>query len=76
MLRESEPTGVVIRYLLENPIRAGLVARIEDYPFLGSFEYTRPELIEHVYQSERRCQKIAATESTAIAMRRPGSTPR
>ena len=49
VLREAEPTAVVVRYLLENPVRAGLVAQIEDYPFLGSFEYTRDELIEYVY---------------------------
>jgi putative transposase len=43
-LRESEPTATVVKYLLENPIRAGLVARVEDYPFLGSFECSRAEL--------------------------------
>lgn len=49
VLRESEPTSVVARYILENPVRAGLVSRIEDYPFLGSFEYTLSQLIEYAY---------------------------
>ena len=49
ILRPEEPTFVVARYILENPIRAGLVRRIEDYPFLGSFLYTLPQLIESTY---------------------------
>jgi putative transposase len=45
-LRESEPTATVVKYLLENPLRAGLVDRVEDYPFLGSFEYSRETLMD------------------------------
>ncbi len=30
---------VVARYIIENPVRAKLVARSEDYPLSGSFEY-------------------------------------
>jgi putative transposase len=48
VLRESEPTSVVARYILENPVRARLVGSVEDYPFVGSFECTRQELIEYV----------------------------
>lgn len=33
-LRGDEDYAVRIRYLLENPVRAGLVERIEDYPYL------------------------------------------
>lgn len=46
--RDSDIHGVV-RYILENPIRAGLVEKIEDYPFIGSHLYTRKELIEWAY---------------------------
>ena len=53
VLRESEPTSGVARYILENPVRARLVERVEDYPFLGSFEYTRHELIDYVAQAGR-----------------------
>lgn len=35
VLRDDEPDLFVIRYILENPVRAGLVERCEDYPFLG-----------------------------------------
>jgi REP element-mobilizing transposase RayT len=36
VLRDDEKTFVVARYILENPVRAGLVTRVEDYPFVGS----------------------------------------
>ena len=52
VLRDSEQTFVVARYILENPVRAGLVATIEEYPFAGSFMYTLPELIASVYSSK------------------------
>ena len=34
-LRESEETRNVVAYILQNPVRAGLVERPEDYPFSG-----------------------------------------
>jgi putative transposase len=49
VLRDSEPTLVVARYILENPVRAGLVERIDDYPFVGSFAHSLRELVEYVY---------------------------
>jgi REP element-mobilizing transposase RayT len=36
VLRDDEATLSVARYILENPVRAALVKRVEDYPFLGS----------------------------------------
>ena len=36
VLRADEATDVAVRYVLENPARAGLVARAEDYPFSGA----------------------------------------
>ena len=36
VLRSDETTGTVVRYVLNNPVRAGLVTRAEDYPFLGA----------------------------------------
>lgn len=37
------------QYIIENPVRAGLVARPEDYPFIGSQTYTVEELIKWAY---------------------------
>ena len=31
VLRDNEPTFVVARYILENPVRAGLAASVEEY---------------------------------------------
>jgi putative transposase len=46
VLRSNEATIAAIRYVLENPLRSGLVKTVSDYPFIGSSEYTRSELIE------------------------------
>jgi putative transposase len=36
VLRDHEDTMSVVRYIIDNPVRAGLVAYAEDYPYLGS----------------------------------------
>ncbi len=38
-LRDDERTTVVARYILENPVRAGLARTPEAYPYLGSKVY-------------------------------------
>ena len=40
VLRGDEDTLFVARYILENPVRARIVASVEDYPFLGSTVYS------------------------------------
>ena len=45
VLRSDEATLVVARYILENPLRAGLVTRVEDYPFAGSRVYALAEIL-------------------------------
>ena len=39
VLRDEENSLAVARYILHNPIRAGLVTAAEEYPFLGSDVY-------------------------------------
>jgi putative transposase len=39
VLRDDEATPAVVRYILENPVRAGLSQQIADYPFAGSAIY-------------------------------------
>jgi putative transposase len=46
VIRDDEPTRKIVRYVLENPLRAGLAQRVADYPFIGSTEYTVEELLE------------------------------
>ena len=48
VLRNEEDTIGVARYLLENPVRAGLVERPEDYPYLGSLTVSVRELLYSV----------------------------
>jgi putative transposase len=36
VVRSDEEAHEKLRYMLANPIRAGLVERIDDYPFIGS----------------------------------------
>ena len=46
ILRDEEKSAVVIRYILENPVRSGLVRHVTEYPYVGSQRYTREQLIE------------------------------
>ena len=39
----------VAQYIIENPVRAGLVKRPEDYPFTGSQIYSLEELLKWAY---------------------------
>ena len=48
VLRNDEQTLVVARYILENPLRKGMVVRVEDYPFVGSTIYTVSEILEAI----------------------------
>ena len=48
VLRDDEATWSAARYILENPVRAGLVAQVEEYPFLGSMVYPVREILEAV----------------------------
>jgi putative transposase len=47
-LRANESPVRVARYVLENPVRAGLVAKVDEYPFLGSDVYTVEQILEAV----------------------------
>ena len=47
-LRTDEATLSVARYILENPVRASLASRVEDYPLAGSSVYTVAEILEAV----------------------------
>ncbi|HET6956287.1 MAG TPA: transposase [Vicinamibacterales bacterium] len=51
VLRDEELALVVAKYILENPVRAGLVKRVEDYPFVGSMVYPLNELFAAIARS-------------------------
>ena len=46
VLRRDETTVATARYILENPVRAGLAANVTDYPFSGSSVYTIDQIME------------------------------
>jgi len=45
ILRDDEATDAIVRYILENPIRAGLAPALGEYPFAGSDVYDRKALL-------------------------------
>lgn len=45
-LRNTEGSLAVARYILANPVRAGLVTRPFDYPYSGSFAWDRQALLD------------------------------
>jgi putative transposase len=51
VLRDEEATEDVARYILNNPLRARLVADVLDYPFWGSQIYGRAGLIEYIQRA-------------------------
>ena len=48
VLRDREKPVNSARYILNNPVRAGLVQRIEDYPYLGSLELPLPAILDWI----------------------------
>jgi putative transposase len=48
VLRDWEDTRVVAAYILDNPVRKGLVKAPQDYPLSGSGVYTMQEVIDFI----------------------------
>ena len=46
VIRDDMERALTIRYLLANPVKAGLVDHPAEYPFLGSQKYTIDELLQ------------------------------
>jgi len=45
VLRDDEASFTVARYIIENPVRAGLAKTVVEYPFVGSQVYELSDLI-------------------------------
>ena len=58
VLRSDEDANEVARYLLANPVRAGLVKAPEQYPFLGSFTLDVKDLLDSVQVSDQAHLKV------------------
>jgi putative transposase len=48
VLRNEEERMALIRYVIQNPVRAGLVEDPLEYPFWGSSKWSREELLDYV----------------------------
>ena len=48
VLRDEESTPTVARYIINNPVRGGLVRTPADYAHWGSLTYTREQLLDYV----------------------------
>jgi len=46
VLRHEEMSATVCRYILENPVRAGLASAVGDYPYAGSDVFTVEQILE------------------------------
>jgi putative transposase len=51
VLRSEESTINVVRYILANPVRAGLARRVDEYSFSGSIGFSMEELMDGVQGS-------------------------
>ena len=49
VIRDEESTRAYVRYVLENPVRAGLVDLPGDYPLIGSGEWSVEQLLEWAF---------------------------
>jgi REP element-mobilizing transposase RayT len=52
VLREDIEEAATIRYIIDNPVRAGLVSHPAEYPFTGSMRYTMEELAQLALPSD------------------------
>lgn len=51
VLRDDEASFAVARYVVENPVRAGLAKTVAEYPFVGSQVYELKDLVESLPQT-------------------------
>jgi putative transposase len=52
VLRDDEKAQVIARYIVENPVRAGLTKSVLDYPFVGSQVFELKELVATLPERE------------------------
>ena len=63
VVRDDIEEAAIIRYIIDNPVRKGLVERAADYPFTGSQRYTMAELEQLAIPSdETKFQRRLAEE--------------
>ena len=48
VLREEDPVAAIVKYIIGNPVRAGITTEIGEYPHAGSSRFEIKELAESV----------------------------
>jgi REP element-mobilizing transposase RayT len=51
VLRDNESAQTAVRYVLENPVRKGMVEHPREYAFIGSSTFELRELLEFAYSA-------------------------
>jgi REP element-mobilizing transposase RayT len=71
VLRDDEESDAVARYILENPVRAGLSRTVGDYPFAWSDVYDLASFIEdgHARRYHQVNRRIVESPNDSIASR-------
>jgi putative transposase len=56
VLRDEERTLAIVRYIMTNPVRAGLANRVGGYPFCGSDMFSMEEICacQEIWEPDRR----------------------
>src|SRR5213593_3057992 len=75
VLRSDEATLVVARYIVANPVRAGLVSQPAEYPFVGSCVVALRELLEAVAETREVRLKPDATTTGPAGVGRHATCP-
>ena len=60
VLRADEDTDIVARYVLTNPVRAGLVADVKDYRYVGSDTSTIGDLLLRAAEVDQQRQSFSS----------------
>lgn len=55
VLRSEDATADVVKYIIQNPVRAGIVRSPGEYRHWGSGSYTREELLDFVQDARKWC---------------------
>jgi len=58
ILRDDESAVRAARYIVENPVRAGLVNTVLEYPFAGSQVYDLKELVDSLPETSSGSTKV------------------
>ena len=58
VLRDAEKSVDAARYILGNPLHAGFVTRVEDYPYSGSLKLPRSTLFAWTFGDSSRSVQL------------------